>query len=144
MDNLISSRSESEEPRTVSVYAVHTDVIRNMDWVPVYKRMPARMKRAERYRFERDRLLCVGGGLLLLNTVGIQDESELKYGDCGRAFAPGYPGFNLSHSGEYCLLAVGDAEIGADIEMLDRANLSVAQFSHKGTEFYSNVGIPPG
>ena len=36
--------------------------------------MPERMKRAVRYRFEKDRLLCIGGGLLMRHVVGIRDE----------------------------------------------------------------------
>lgn len=110
----------------MAVRAVRADVVRDMDWGPVYRRMPRRMEKAGRYRFERDRLLCVAGGLLMLEFVGIGDESELRYGEYGRPCAPGRIDFNLSHSGEWCVLAAGAADVGVDIEKIDAANLRVA------------------
>lgn len=123
---MIVLNSESERVRTVSVRAIDADTIRGMSWEPVRRRMPERMARAGRYRFERDRLLCVGAGLLLLEALGLRDETELRYGEHGRPLAPGYPDFSLSHSGEWCLLATGEADIGVDIERIDGDNLSIA------------------
>jgi 4'-phosphopantetheinyl transferase len=88
--------------------------------------MPERMKRAEKYRFEKDRLLCMGGGFLMLYVVGIRDESEIREGQYGKPFAPGYPAFNFSHSGEWCILVKGEGEIGVDIEKIDENKLSAA------------------
>lgn len=117
---------DSPLPRTVTVCALRADAVRVMDWRPVAERLPARMARADRYRFEKDRLLCVGGGLLMLDVLGIRDESELQTGKYGKPCAPGYPAFNLSHSGEWCLLAMGEADVGADIEQIDESNLVIA------------------
>lgn len=129
--------------RTVTVRAIDAGTIRSMDWTPVYRRMPGRMERAGRYRFERDRLLCVGAGLLLLGVLGLRDEAELRYGAYGRPYAPGYPDFNLSHSGEWCLLAVGEADIGVDIEKIDSANLGVAPMVCTAGEIAWMAEAPP-
>lgn len=126
--------SESEPLRAVSVFALHADAVREMDWEPVQRRLPGRIEMANRYRFERDKLLCIGAGLLLLKAVGIRDETELRYGEYGRPFAPGYPDFNLSHSGEWCVLAVGEKQIGVDIERVDSANLHVAPMVYTAAE----------
>ena len=134
MDILFSSNPGRGNPRTVSIYAMHTDAVQKMNWEPVYQRMPKRMEKANRYRLEQDRLLCVGAGLLLLEKVGIQKESELRFNEYGRISAPGYPDFNLSHSGEWCVLAMGDAQIGVDIEKNSSGNLQVAPMVLTGKE----------
>ena len=107
-------------------YAIAAETIRHLDPAPLCRHMPERMKRAEKYRFERDRLLCIGGGLLMRHVVGIRDESELSQGPYGKPYAPGYPAFNISHSGEWCILVKGESDIGADIEKIDKNNLPAA------------------
>ena len=108
------------------LFAVSVETVRQLDQTSLFRHMPERMKRAEKYRFERDRLLCIGGGLLMRHVVGIRDESDLSQGLYGKPFAPGYPAFNLSHSGEWCILVKGKSEIGADIEKIDENNLTAA------------------
>ena len=108
------------------LFAVSVETVRQLDQTSLFRHMPERMKRAEKYRFERDRLLCIGGGLLMLHVVGIRDESKIRQGQYGKPFAPGYPAFNLSHSGEWCILVKGKSEIGADIEKIDENNLTTA------------------
>ncbi len=110
----------------VAVYAISAETVRQLNQTSLFRYMPERMKRAEKYRFERDRLLCIGGGFLMRHIVGIRDESEIRHGRYGKPFAPGYPAFNLSHSGEWCILAKGDCEIGMDIEKIDKNNLPAA------------------
>ena len=41
---------------TFPVYAVHVDTVRQLNWTELSRSMPARMERAQRYRFEKDRL----------------------------------------------------------------------------------------
>ena len=110
----------------VTVYALHTADIQQMDWTPLYTAMPERIKKAERFRFEKDRLLCIGAGLLLLYALPLRDETELQTGPYGKLFIPGKRFFNLSHSGHWCMLAVSDMEIGADIEEIRESNVSIA------------------
>ena len=114
------------QPVTVPVYALHTDTVRRADRSVLEQRMPERMKKAARFRFERDRLLCIGAGLLMMQALGIPDESVLAYGPYGKPSAPGFPGFSLSHSGEWVVLAAGPDPVGADLEKPDSAHLQVA------------------
>lgn len=114
------------ESLSVTLHAIRADTIRGMDWAPLYDRLPERMERAGRFRLERDRLLCVGAGFLLLEALGLRDESTLRYGENGKPFLPGGPAFNLSHSGAWCILAVGEGSVGADIEQLDARHLEIA------------------
>jgi phosphopantetheinyl transferase len=51
-----------------------------------------------------------------------KDRSEIQRGEHGKPFLPGNASvkFNLSHGGNYAVLAVSDKEIGVDIENLER------------------------
>ena len=120
----------------VSVYAIRTDKVRQLDLSALEKAMPGRAARARRYRFEKDRLLCLGAGFLLLEGLGIRNETELRYGENGKPYAPGYPAFNLSHSGAWCVLAEGreDNCIGIDIEEINRKHIDVAPQVYTGAE----------
>ncbi len=111
---------------TAALHAIRADAVRRLDWTPLYDCLPERMKKAGRFRFERDRLLCVGAGFLLLEALGLRDESALRYGENGKPYLPGGPAFNLSHSGRWCVLAVGEGDIGADIERLDERHSEIA------------------
>ena len=104
------------QPAIVPVYALHADTVRRANLADMKRLMPERMKKAGRYRFERDRLLCIGAGLLMLRVLGIPGESVLKYGAYGKPSAQGYPPFSLSHSGDWCLLAAGPDAVGVDLE----------------------------
>ncbi len=122
-----------EKRRTMeaTIYAVRTDTVRELGPAAaekVEKAMPARAARARRFLFEKDRLLCLGAGLLMMEALGIRGEGELRYGPYGKPYAPGYPAFSLSHSGAWCVLATGDgfAEIGVDIEEVDARHIGVA------------------
>ena len=114
------------EPITVPVYAMHTEYIRQAEHIFPEHLMPERMKKAARFRFERDRLLCIGAGMLMLRALGIPDESVLNYGPYGKPYAPGYPEFSLSHSGDWVIIAIAPDTVGADLEKPDSAHLSIA------------------
>ena len=109
------------------IYTIRTEAVRKADCSLLAERMPKRVEKAMRYRFERDRLLCLGAGLLMTEALGIRDERELRYGAYGKPYAPGYPAFSISHSGTCCILACGEApDIGADIEEICEAHAGVA------------------
>ena len=110
----------------MQIYTISTHTVRHLDWTLLYRHMPERMKKAQSYRFERDRLLCVGAGILMRQVVGIRDESALLYGQYGKPSAPGCAYFNLSHSGEWCVLVKGESEVGVDIERMDDCHLDSA------------------
>jgi len=80
--------------------------------------------------------------LLLLEGVrrlyGLERLPEMERGIMGKPFFPAYPQihFNLSHSGPFALCAVGESEVGVDIEAvrprglgLPRGILSPAEYA---------------
>lgn len=110
----------------ITIHALRAESVRRADLAPLFERFPERMARSERFRRENDRLLCVGAGILLREALGLRDESELRCGEDGKPFAPGYPAFSLSHGGDWCVLAIGEGELGVDIERIDEKHLAIA------------------
>ena len=111
----------------ITIWAIQTETVRLLDLSCLEAAMPQRMERARRFRFEKDRLLCIGAGYLMMQVIGIRNESELRFGANGKPFAPGYSAFNLSHSGQWCVLACGtERTIGVDIEQIDENSMEVA------------------
>ncbi len=91
----------------------------------------ARKDRVMRFRFEKDRLLCLGAGLLAahaLKAAGAAD-LELAYSENGKPFLAHHPEirFSLSHSGTTAVCAVSGTEIGADVEIRRRFDPGVAR-----------------
>ena len=110
-----------------TVYAVRTDTVRRLDPAPLERAMPERTARAGRFCLEKDRLLCLGAGFLMMEALGIRNESEIRYGEYGKPFAPGYPAFSISHSGAWCILAAGEGSvIGADLEEINEKHIEAA------------------
>ena len=113
--------------RGAPVYAVRTDTVRGMDPAPLERAMPERTARAGRFRLERDRLTCLGAGFLMMEALGIRNETEIRYGEYGKPYVPGRPAFSISHSGAWCILATGDGPvIGADLEEIDERHIEIA------------------
>lgn len=87
-----------------------------------------RKEKIGRYRFLKDRLLSLGAeGLLLyaLRKAGRpRDALSFGYGENGKPYLLQTERFcfNLSHAGEYAMLAVSDAEVGCDIERIRPAD----------------------
>ena len=75
----------------------------------------ARRKTSERYKFEDDKKRCVLGGLLMRDFLG---GTEVYEDENGKPLAKNGVCFNLSHSGEYVAFAVGENQVGCDIEKL--------------------------
>lgn len=80
-----------------------------------------RAERAERYQKKEDRYLSAGAGHLLdvaLKKMG-REEKSLKYyyNDRGKPYVIGI-GFNLSHSGTIAALALGNQEVGVDVQKI--------------------------
>ena len=88
--------------------------------------MPERMIKAGKIRHERGRLLSVGAGLLLWHIVGVRDESLLQISPYGKLFSQYYPAFNLSHSGEWCVVVRSEGDIGVDIQKMNELHLHIA------------------
>ena len=78
---------------------------------------PARRKRLEKYNIIEDKQRCLAAGLLLRFALGAM-AAQIEYTHKGKPFLRNGPYFNLSHSGEYAIMAVSENEVGADIQMI--------------------------
>lgn len=76
---------------------------------------PGRAEKARRYRFPADKKRCIAGGLLLREFLG---DAAVYTDEFGKPRIKSGVCFNLSHSGDWVLLALSDKEIGCDIERL--------------------------
>ena len=91
-----------------------------------------------RFRFEKDRHLCLGAGLLLacaLRRAGASDLSLhcLSNGKPELAIAQNLH-FNLSHSGTLAVCAVSDQSVGVDVEVIQRADPGVVAMCFQPSE----------
>ena len=81
------------------------------------KMAPERQKKIDAFKFDRDKRLSLGAGVLLETVAAQAGAGELCYGEKGKPFfAQGGVHFNLSHSGHYAVCAVSDKPVGVDIE----------------------------
>ena len=71
-----------------------------------------RQSKAMRYKFPDDQKRCIAGGLLMRTVSG---GAPIRDNGFGKPICEGFH-FNLSHSGEYVALAVGEEETGCDLE----------------------------
>lgn len=107
-----------------------------------------RRKQVERYRFGRDRRLCLGAGLLaasLLREAGARDLS-LDYGPYGKPFLPNHPHihFNISHSGNLAVCAVASDPVGVDVETVAYHGREVAEYCMQPQELaWLNAAADP-
>lgn len=102
---------------------------------------PKRREKAERYHFLVDRLRCIAGGLLMREILGIKSDEELLENAYGKPSLKGEgKSFNLSHAGDYVVLAVDTYPLGVDIERIENADMMVAQscFQKNELEYLNN------
>lgn len=78
-----------------------------------------RRQRADRYRRKEDALRCLAAGALLQQALGTADYTVAK-GPFGKPYIKGNNSFhyNLSHSGNWVVIACGDTEVGIDVEKI--------------------------
>lgn len=73
-------------------------------------------KKALRYRKEDDRLRSMGSSFLLLKAA---KGHEIHYSTEGKPFVEGGNFFNISHSGDYVVLAESGLPVGVDVERVE-------------------------
>ena len=123
---LASTEPLSDETVFNRLYAMATEV---------------RKKKIDRYRFLRDRMQSLAAeGLLLFarKEAGLPASAfAYAYGKNGKPYFADAPElcFNLSHSGNFVMLAVSDAPIGCDIERIRTADDRVARHIMTPEEF---------
>ena len=76
---------------------------------------PERAEKARRFRMPDDRRRSITAGLLLQKLLpGV----SIVTNEYGKPEAENGTRFNLSHSGQYAAIAVGEAEVGVDLEAI--------------------------
>lgn len=85
-----------------------------------------RKQKVERLVNEKDKLLSLGAGCLLKKYL---PKGEIKETASGKPYLENGPFFNLSHSGEYAVLAVHQSrDVGVDIERINENKLDGIRF----------------
>jgi 4'-phosphopantetheinyl transferase len=131
-----SYRAASREPRAASrkmlIFYCHNDHLLPPErWAELASRIPAALHPTF-MRFVRwqDRQASLFGKLLLREALvqrGFPPAllGALAYNDYKRPFIPGVPDFNITHSGRYVMLAMGEGKrTGIDIEQLRPVELN--------------------
>lgn len=83
-----------------------------------------RQAKATRYRCQEDRLRCVAADALLrwviAQTPGMPPHCTIEAGPNGKPYISGAEHFhyNLSHSGNWVVIAFGDSPVGVDVETI--------------------------
>ena len=107
---------------------------------------PERRRVADSFRFVKDRNLSIGAAALLdrgLGAFGLR-ERDMKYGRStkGKPFFLNAPEihFSISHSGTKVAVALGDEEIGCDIEQAVAEQLSAQSAEHEAAKCLELAG----
>lgn len=113
-----------------------------------YAGLPSdRQEKITKYRFDRDKRLSLGAGILLkkaLSDAGCKKVPELSYQKDGKPFFAALPDFhfNLSHSGRWVLCAVFSQEIGCDVEKLGSCDPALAKRFFHPQEYEAILACP--
>ena len=102
-----------------------------------------RKQKILRYKLEENRRQSLGAGRLLkwaLQRYGATAE-KLSYGSNGKPEAEGVY-FNLSHSGQWVVCAIGDGPVGCDVEEIATVREGIAErfFTQKEVEYLNRFG----
>lgn len=109
------------------VYILSTEKVKEYPSSFFEKYFPNRLKKANGFKNEKDRLLCLGVSVLLKEILSL-DESDIKLTDDGKPYSDKTDKkFNISHSGEYTVLAVCQSNIGVDIQENRQVNNGILQ-----------------
>lgn len=116
------------------LYAIDTKALQDRDIFDFWygKMTPERRKKTDAFRFDKDKRLSLGAGILLregLLRAGVQDIS-VAYGEHGKPYLKAVKDiyFNLSHSGQVVVCAVSDREVGADVEAVRGFNKKLTDY----------------
>ncbi|MBR0414615.1 MAG: 4'-phosphopantetheinyl transferase superfamily protein [Clostridia bacterium] len=109
------------------IYYIHINEAQKLPPAFCAAHFSQRFADSARFRFARERLQSIGAGALLWFCFGDVEETLLT-GEYGKPYLPeSAVQFNLSHSGDYAILATGEGALGADIEKCSEKNLPVAR-----------------
>lgn len=112
--------------KVVNIYSLNTSLVKDKyDFVMSFV-SDERREKALRYINEKDRLLSLGAAFLMKKYL---PKGELKKTSTGKPYLEDGPFFNISHSGEYVVLAIDPSkEVGIDIEWIDEKKIETIKY----------------
>lgn len=118
----------------VTLYAADIRELRGREQAALALLPPARREKTERVRPKEDKLRSMAAGLLLRRVLNVREDGDLRRGEFGKPELTGEgPCFNLSHGGNYVVLAVGGTPLGVDVEPIsERVPTISPRFFHPG------------
>lgn len=103
----------------MKIFYININSINDSIITIVKTNLPIRYEYALTYKNHDDVLRSIGGSYLLYKCVPNFDENLLKYTPKKKPYIENEKCFNISHSGDYSILAVDDNEIGVDIQQIN-------------------------
>ena len=126
----------------VSVVKVNREYLEQHFDELVERLYPERKSRVLAFRRKEPAYVSVVAGLLLQELVEKQlgihpDELVLEKNENGKPWIEDHPEFyfNISHAGDYVVLAYGDVPLGIDIEQIRAQNMHVAKRCYTEAEY---------
>lgn len=116
----------------ICVICADISQLTSQDYQALYvKASDERKRRADRYRRREDSLRCVAADALLRYALGTASYTARKAPN-GKPFIEGKENFhyNLSHGGNWVVIAYGDSEVGVDVEEL-RADTDIEAIARR-------------
>lgn len=99
---------------------------------------PERREKVMRFRFDKDRRLCLAGGLVTAHALRSWEARDLAmaYGEFGKPYLANEQDihFNLSHAGTFCACAVANEPVGMDVEVCQQMDEGVARICFQERE----------
>lgn len=125
----------------VNLYVLDTNIREGFDFQKLYDILPDyRKKKIDKMKFENDKILSLGAGLLTKHVLNINNlnDKDIKFINNGKPVIDNLF-FNISHSEKYVICAVADKAIGADIEEISEYNENIPKrfFSKNECEYLS-------
>ncbi len=99
----------------MKIYLLSNEETRKLSADICCKIMPRRFERAQRYRFEKDRLMCLGAGWLLHHVLSVP-ETAVRLTENGKPYIENGNFFSLSHAGGFAAAVMHKEPVGVDIE----------------------------
>ena len=99
-----------------------------------------RRQKVDKYRFEKDRCLSLGADMLMRYVLRKEnvahDYVRIKMNAFGKPYFEDINlYFNISHSEDWVICAISDAEVGCDIEKIQSADLHIAEHHFCAEEY---------
>lgn len=114
----------------------HTGALTDEAYQEGLEKMPSCIgSRIERLRNQGDRKASLAGKLLIYSMLAAENAASLmsswQFGKYNKPYIPGWRHFNISHSGEIVIVAIGDIPLGVDIErIVCLDDISITEFLH--------------